>query len=244
MKKVNLSSALVLSVLASSSMPAFAINESNQMVEAETLVDSQGNRYKIEILEDNDSVRVESENGIIEATDDKMNYTIEFNEDGTITQVSLADSAEQVKKEKHKQKQSKMAAFAKKDIVRESHEKSYGYYYVIDKSGSKKYWDVGNGKEGIYVKQTSSNKDDLFHYEDKVNELVKAEALLVVNTSISFSAFLASAKGIKSGWGADSMIAFFGGAGFGLAAAVNAADVVLAERKAAHAFDIIMDGEK
>lgn len=247
MKKVILSSALVLSVLASSSIPAFAINESNQMVEAETLGDSQRNRDKIGILEDSGSVRVvrvESENGINEATYDKVNHTIEFDEDGTVTQVSIADSAEQVKKEKYKQKQSKMAAFAKKDIVREAHEPYFGYYYVIDKSGGKKYWDVGNGKEGTYVKQTSSNKDDLFHYEDKVNELMKAEALLVVNTSISFSAFLASAKGIKSGWGADSMIAFFAGAGFGLVAAVNATDVVLAERKAAHAFDSIMDGEK
>ncbi|CCF14227.1 hypothetical protein BLGI_2153 [Brevibacillus laterosporus GI-9] len=243
MKKVILSSALVLSVLSSSSIPAFAINESNQMVEAETLEDSQGNRYKIEILEDNDSVRVESENGIIEATDDKMNHTIEF-DDSTITQVSIADSEEQVKKEKHKQKQSKMAAFAKKAIVREAHEKYYGYYYVIDKSGCKKYWDIGNGKEGTYVKQTASNKVDLFHYEDKVDELMKAEALLVVNSTVSATSFMASTKGIKSGWGADSMIAFFVGAGFGLAAAVNAADVVIAERKAARAFDSIMEGEK
>ncbi|AIG26214.1 hypothetical protein EGH10_18035 [Brevibacillus laterosporus] len=228
MKKVILSSALVLSVLSSSSIPAFAINESNQMVEAETLEDSQGNRYKIEILEDNDS---------------EMNHIMEF-DDSTITQVSIADSEEQVKKEKHKQKQSKMAAFVKKDIVREAHEKYYGYFYVIDKSGSKKYWDIGNGKEGTYVKQTSSNKVDLFHYEDKVDELMKAEALLVVNSTVSAASFMASTKGIKSGWGADSMIAFFVGAGFGLAAAVNATDVVIAERKAARAFDSIMEGEK
>ncbi|MDN9008873.1 geobacillin-26 family protein [Brevibacillus laterosporus] len=136
MKKVILSSALVLSVLSSSSIPAFAINEPNQMVEAKTLEDSQGNRYKIGILEDNDSVRAESENGIIEATDDKMNHTIE-SDDSTIIQVSIADSAEQVKKEKQMQKQPKIAAFAKKDIVQESHEKYYGFYYVIDKSGSK-----------------------------------------------------------------------------------------------------------
>ncbi len=84
----------------------------------------------------------------------------------------------------------------------------------------------------------------MFHYEDKVDELMKAEALLLVNTSVSFSSFMASVKGIKSGWGADRMVAFFAGAGFGMAAAVNAVDVVQAERKAAHAFDVIMDGEK
>ncbi|TPG73320.1 hypothetical protein EEL32_10335 [Brevibacillus laterosporus] len=243
MKKVILSSALVLSLIASSSVPAFAMNESNQIVEAETLEDSQGNKYKIEILEDNDSVRVvrvESENGVTKATYDKMNHTIEFDEDGTITQVSIADSDEQVEKEK--QKQSKMAAFAKKDIVREAHEKYYGYYYVIDKSGSNRYWDVGNGKEGTYKKQTSSNKDDLFDYEDKVDELIKAEALFVVNGTISVSSFMASFKGVKSGWGADRIIAFLSSAGFGMAAAINGADVVLAERKAARAFDVIMNG--
>ncbi|QDX93622.1 hypothetical protein EEL30_15750 [Brevibacillus laterosporus] len=242
MKKVILSSALVLSLIASSSIPAFAMNESNQIVEAENLEDSQGNKYRIEILEDNDSVRivrVESENGIIEATYDKMNHTIEFDEDGTITQVSIADSDEQVEKEK--QKQSKIAAFAEKNIVRQSHEQYYGYYYVIDKSGSNRYWDVGNGKKGTYVKQTSVNQDDLFDFEDKVDELIKAEALLVVNTTVSGSAFMASVKDIKSGWGADRLIAFFAGAGFGMAAAVNAADVVLAEKKAARAFDNIMD---
>ncbi|WP_231929181.1 geobacillin-26 family protein [Brevibacillus sp. SKDU10] len=79
MKKVILSSALVLSVMASSSIPVFALDESNQIVEAETIEDSQGNKYKIEILEDNDSlrvVRVESENRITEAAYDKMNHTV------------------------------------------------------------------------------------------------------------------------------------------------------------------------
>ncbi|WP_242066405.1 hypothetical protein [Brevibacillus laterosporus] len=66
----------------------------------------------------------------------------------------------------------------------------------------------------------------------------------MVNSTVSGSAFMASVKGIKSGWGADRMVAFFAGAGFGMAAAVNAVDVVQAERKAAHAFDVIMDGEK
>nr|WP_236847662.1 geobacillin-26 family protein [Brevibacillus laterosporus] len=226
--------------MASSSIPVFALDESHQIVEAETLEDSQGIKYKIEILEDNDSVRVvrvESENGITEATYDKMNHTIEFDEDGTLTEVSIADPEEQIEKEKDRQKRSA------KDIVREARDLYFGYYYVIDKSGKKKYWDVGNGKEGTYVKQTSSNKADLFHYEDKVDELMKAEALLVVNSTVSGAAFMASVKGIKSGWGADRMIAFFAGAGFGMAAAVNAADVVLAERKAARAFYVIMDGE-
>lgn len=242
MKKVILSSALVLSLIASSSIPAFAMNESNQIVEAENLEDSQGNKYKIEILEDNDSVRVvrvESENGIIKATYDKMNNTVEFDENGTITQVSIADSDKQVEKEK--QKQSKMAAFAKKDIDRKAHEPYYGYYYVVDKSGGKRYWDVGNGKEGTYVKQTSSNRDDLFDYEDKVLDLIKAEGTLIANSTVSASAFMASVKGIKSGWGVDRIIALFASAGFGMAAAVNAADVVIIERKAARAFDIIYE---
>ncbi|NKQ20715.1 geobacillin-26 family protein [Brevibacillus laterosporus] len=238
MKKVILSSALVLSVMASSSIPVFAMDESNQIVEAETLEDSQGNKYKIEILEDNDServVRVESKNGITEATYDKMNHTIEFDEDGTLTEVSIADPEEQIKKEKDRQKRSA------KDIVRSAHEKYYGYYYVIDKSRGKKYWDVGNGKEGTYVKQTSSNKADLFDYEDKVLDLIKAEATFVATSTVSLSALMASVKGIKSGWGADRMIAFFAGAGFGMTVAVNAADMVIIERKVARAFDIIME---
>ncbi|MED1667060.1 geobacillin-26 family protein [Brevibacillus laterosporus] len=103
---------------------------------------------------------------------------------------------------------------------------------------------MGNGKEGTYVKQTSSNRDVLFHYEDKVDELMKVEALLVVNGTISFSSFMASVKSIKSGWKGDRIITFFTSAGFGMAAAVNAADVVLAERKAARAFDVIMEGGK
>ncbi|WP_366951096.1 geobacillin-26 family protein [Brevibacillus laterosporus] len=193
----------------------------------------------MEILEDNDSlrvVRVESENGITEATYDKMNHTIEF-DDGIKTQVSIEDPEEQVQKEKDRQKRST------KNIVREAQDMYFGYYYVIDKSGGKKYWDVGNGKRGTYVKQTSRNKADLFHYEDKVDELLKAETLFAVNTTVSASSFIASVKGIKSSWGADRMVAFLTGAGFGMAAAVNGADVILAERKAARAFDVIMDGE-
>ncbi|AYK08831.1 geobacillin-26 family protein [Brevibacillus laterosporus] len=240
MKKVILSSALVLSVIASSSIPVFALDESNQIVETETIEDSQGNKYKIEILEDNDSlrvVRVESENGISVATYDKMNHTVEFDEDGIKTQVSIAESEKQVKKEKDRQKRSA------KNIVREARDLWYDYYYVIDKSGGKRYWDVGNGKEGTYVKQTSSNRADLVDFEDKVLDLIKAETAFVTNSTVSAGAFIASVKGIRSGWGEDRLIAFFASAGFGMAAAINGADVVLIERKTARAFDKIMEKE-
>ncbi|MDN9011553.1 geobacillin-26 family protein [Brevibacillus laterosporus] len=224
--------------MASSSIPVFALDESNQIVEAATIEDSQGNKYKIEILEDNDSlrvVRVESENGITEATYDQMNHTIEFDEDGIKTQVSIEDPEEQVQKEKDRQKRST------KNIVREAQDMYFGYYYVIDKSGGKKYWDVGNIKRGTYVKQTSRNKADLFDFEDKVLDLIKAETAFVANSTVSTAAFMASVKGIKSGWGEDRMIAFFASAGFGMAAAINAADVVLIERKTARALDNIME---
>nr|WP_231929189.1 geobacillin-26 family protein [Brevibacillus sp. SKDU10] len=147
----------------------------------------------------------------------------------------MADPEKQVKKEKDRQKRSA------KNIVREARDMWYGYYYVVDKSGGKKYWDVGNGKEGTYVKQTSSNKADLVDFEDKVLDLIKAETALIANSTVSTAAFMASVKGIKSGWGEDRLIAFFASAGFGMAAAINAADVVLIEIKTARAFDNIME---
>ncbi len=114
-------------------------------------------------------VQVIGENGTSEVRYNKKDEILELNENGDITAIDLKAQDETIDKKGDFQTLASTT-------LREAREYAYGYYYKVSLHGGRdQYWDVGNGKGGKYIKQTSKNSSKLEDFEDIVDTLIGSE---------------------------------------------------------------------
>ncbi|RAP30719.1 hypothetical protein C2W64_01915 [Brevibacillus laterosporus] len=250
MKKIVISSALVLSLVTTSSVSAFAVgrdyNQDYNNSQVEVLKDSEGNEYKVEIIKDNKlerTVRITTENSTIEATYDKMKNILKFDEDGVITEINLEQEEVSEEKDSSEKIRAKRAT-SDRERIESTSVAYYDYYYKIYeyKDGSL-YWDIGNGKKGKYIKQTKKNKNDLYNYQDQLDELLRREAVLALSSAGAVAAAKQAISSARASWPEEKILASFAALGFAGWAGSNLLDIFLQERKVKRAFRDAHDSE-
>ncbi len=223
MKKVIISSALVLTLLTTSSVPSFASGILTQHTNSQVIesLSIDGVEYKIEVLEDGKEVRkvkVSSENEEIIAVFWKKTGTVKLEKDGKVSWIIMSENN---KKGKNTQKISTTAT-----IIGKANDPIWGAYYKISKeSDGTYYWDCGNGEGGVYLKQTSNNKAELYEFKGAIDGLVSKEAefaAYVGTAAASYYAAIKSADGLSSA----KIIAYLTSIGMGLSAAKVAVEII------------------
>ncbi|MBG9774229.1 hypothetical protein ABD71_14625 [Brevibacillus laterosporus] len=242
MKKIVLSSALVLSLVTTSSISAFAADQDYKQdynySQVEVIMDAEGNEYKIEIIKDDKherTVRITSENNTVEAIYDKMNNILKFDEEGVVSEISLEQeelSEDETSSEKIRSKRSD-----DRELLESASVVHYPYYYkVYEYDDGKKYWDFGNGKKGRFIKQTKSNKSDLYNYQDQVDELLRRETMLALSSAGAIATATYALKSARANWSEEKILASFAALGFVGWAGTNMFDIYMQERKVKRAF--------